>query len=65
MFQINILIFFILFFQTYSVIPIWDFNAQSIDLLSSQESNYNYITYNSVNIRLEKIFIRNNGNNNI
>ena len=61
MFQINILIFFILFFQTYSVIPIWDFNAQSIDLLSSQESNYNYTTYNSVNIRLEKIFIRNNG----
>ena len=47
------------------MIPIWDFNAQSIDLLSSQESNYNYTTYNSVNIRLEKIFIRNNGNNNI
>ena len=61
MFKINISIFFILFFQTYSVIPIWDFNAQLKDLLSSQESNYNYTTYNKNNIIIEKIFTRNNG----
>ena len=61
MYKINILIFFILFFQTYSIIPKWDFNAQSIDLSPSQESNYNYTTYSKDNIRLEKIFTRNNG----
>ena len=55
------LFLFILFFQTYSVIPIWDFNSQSIDLFPSQDSSYSYTTYSNADVKLEKIFIRNNG----
>ena len=60
--KIYILLIFILFFKTYSVIPIWDFPSQSIDLFASQNNQFIYTTYqsstNDIKLKLDKIFIR-------
>ena len=60
--KIYILLIFILFFKTYSVIPIWDFPSQSIDLFASQNNQFIYTTYhsstNDIKLKLDKKFIR-------
>ena len=62
--NINVLILFFLFFQTNSVVPVWDFSSQSTELFSSQVSSYNYTIYESnslsLDIKLEKVFNRAN-----
>ena len=62
--KINILLIFILFFKIYSVIPLWDFHSQSIELFPSQNNQFIYTTYQSssydIELKLDKIFSRDN-----
>ena len=61
--NINVLILIFLFFQTNSVVPVWDFPSQSTELFSSEVSSYNYTIYESTfpfDIKLVKVFNRTN-----
>ena len=61
--KINLYIFFSFSFilKTFSVIPVWDLDSQSINLLSSK-SFYEYIIYNYSGVILMKNFTKNDNN---